>query len=193
LNIDIGTLLAGLGIGGFAVAIALKSALSDIFSGLALMMSKPFKKGDIVRIQGENCKVEKIGLKYTFFRNHLYNYQHIVPNTKIIEDQIVNISAHSGAFVITKIKLSFQNKEEQLTKAFDLIKEAVNENKRAKFDFIKHDYFDDYSSVIKLSYDVDEFKNRHIVETEISSTIIKKFQENNIKFLSLPVFIQEKE
>jgi len=91
-GVEIGPLLAGLGIAGLAVALALQPILSNIFSGAAIIIDGSIKVGDVVYLEGESIKgkVDKIGLRATRVRTFDNEYI-IVPNNKIADAPIQNI------------------------------------------------------------------------------------------------------
>ena len=92
-GVEIGPLLAGLGIAGLAVALALQPILSNIFSGAAVIMDGSVKVGDLVYLEGESIKgrVEKIGLRSTRVKTFDNEY-FIVPNNKLADSAIQNIA-----------------------------------------------------------------------------------------------------
>jgi len=92
-GVEIGPLLAGLGIAGLAVALALQPILSNIFSGAAIIMDGSVKVGDLVYLEGESIKgrIEKIGLRSTRLRS-FDNEFFIIPNNKLSDSAIQNIA-----------------------------------------------------------------------------------------------------
>jgi MscS family membrane protein len=91
-GIEIGPLLAGLGIAGLAVALALQPILSNIFSGAAIILDGSVKVGDVIYLEGESIKgkIDKIGLRATRIRTFDNEYI-IVPNNKVSDSAIQNI------------------------------------------------------------------------------------------------------
>src|SRR5690606_35003722 len=69
LGFNITALLAGLGVGGIAIAFALQNVLSDVFGSLAIILDKPFRIGDSIQIGSFAGRVEKVGLKTTRVRS----------------------------------------------------------------------------------------------------------------------------
>jgi len=91
-GIEIGPLLAGLGIAGLAVALALQPTLSNIFSGVSMILDKTLRVGDLVYLDtNAKGKVEKIGLRSTKIRTFDNEFL-IIPNNKLAESQIQNVS-----------------------------------------------------------------------------------------------------
>ena len=188
---NIGTFLAGLGIGGFAIAFAVKGMLADVFGGLTIMMLKPFKVGDMIDLKGSWCIVREIGIRYSTLEDFSYNYNHIVPNAILTESQIINISSHPGFTILTNVRLSTRNSAEKIKLALELIREIVNNHPGARFIWVKHDHFDDYSFVLGMHYDIYKFKERATVETDVNAEVVRRFKENNIEFTPIPMLPPE--
>ena len=90
-GVEITPLLAGLGIAGLAIALALQPVLANIFSGVSIILDKSVRVGDLVYLEGTKGRIEKIGLRSTqlvTFDNELI----IIPNTKLAESVIQNIA-----------------------------------------------------------------------------------------------------
>lgn len=91
LGYDITFLLAGVGVFGLVIAFAAQDALSNFFSGIFLLLDRPFAEGDFITIpSGEFCRVEKIGIRSTRLYEVFENHYVILPNNKLINDKIVN-------------------------------------------------------------------------------------------------------
>ncbi len=89
LNVEISTLVASLGIGGIAVALALQNILGDLFSSLSIALDKPFVIGDFVVVDAFEGDVEDIGLKSTRIRS-LSGEELIFSNTDLLNSRIRN-------------------------------------------------------------------------------------------------------
>ncbi|RJS73585.1 MAG: hypothetical protein CW694_00255 [Candidatus Syntrophoarchaeum sp. WYZ-LMO15] len=94
LQIDITPMLAGMGIAGLAVALAAQETLSNMFSGVYLMVDHPIRLGDrIILDSGELCEVQDIGLRSTKLYNIVEHTMIFIPNEILAKSKIVNISA----------------------------------------------------------------------------------------------------
>ncbi|NEX18363.1 MAG: hypothetical protein C1943_17600 [Halochromatium sp.] len=96
LGFNIGVILAGLGIGGFAIAIAAKETLSNLIGGITLFVERPFRIGDIVQIsddiklgEAEFGRVEGVSWRTTRITN-VMNYHITMPNSRVAESAIIN-------------------------------------------------------------------------------------------------------
>jgi MscS family membrane protein len=90
-EIDITPLIAGVGLGGLALAFAAQKVLGDIFGGVSIFTSEPFKKGDTVRTKDATGTVEEIGLRYTRIKT-LDGTIEVIPNSIISSEPLENIS-----------------------------------------------------------------------------------------------------
>ncbi|MCF7977898.1 MAG: mechanosensitive ion channel [Chromatiaceae bacterium] len=96
LGFNIGVILAGLGIGGFAIAIAAKETLSNLIGGITLFVERPFRIGDIIQISNdiklgetEFGRVESVSWRTTRIAN-VMNYNITMPNSRVAESAIIN-------------------------------------------------------------------------------------------------------
>ena len=96
LGFDITALIAGLGVGGIAVALAAQSVLGDLFSSLAIILDRPFEVGDFIVFGDQSGTVEKIGIKTTRIRA-LSGEQIAVSNSDLDQDTRAQLQAHEGA------------------------------------------------------------------------------------------------
>jgi MscS family membrane protein len=92
LGINITTVLAGLGVGGIAVALALQKPMEDVFGAITLYAQQPVRIGDFCRIGNETGTIEEIGLRTTRVRT-LANTLIAIPNARLASEPIDNISA----------------------------------------------------------------------------------------------------
>lgn len=91
-GIEVSATLAGLGIAGLAVALALQPTLSNIFSGISIIFDKSLREGDIIYLEEQiEARVEKIGLRSTKVRTS-NDETIIIPNNKLAENRITNAS-----------------------------------------------------------------------------------------------------
>lgn len=186
LGFDIAAILAGIGIGGFALAMAAKGFLSDIIGGVTIMLTRLFQVGDRIEFKDSLYIVKAINVRYTILEDFSYNYKVTVPNSMLAESEVINTSAHPGYTVLTNIRLSINNPAKRILKALQIIEEVIQSNPGARFIWVKHDHFDDYSFVIRMHYDVLRFKERAQVETDINAGIVERFQQDSIKLTTLP-------
>jgi len=124
VGFNITTLLAGLGVGGLAVALALQRPLEDVLGALSLYTQQPVRIGDFCRIGNELGTVEVIGLRTTRLRT-LANSVLAIPNAKLATEQIDNYSARHMILYRPQLRLRYDTSREQLQQILDSIREML--------------------------------------------------------------------
>lgn len=113
LGINITTVLAGLGVGGIAVALALQKPMEDVFGAITLYTQQPVRVGDFCRIGNETGTIEEIGLRTTRIRT-LANTVIAIPNARLASEPIDNISARKKILFRQVLRLRYDTTPEQL-------------------------------------------------------------------------------
>jgi MscS family membrane protein len=124
LGYSVTSLLAGLGIGGLAVALALQDALANFFGSVFILLDRPFRVGDMVKIREVQGKVEEIGLRSTRIRT-LAGTLVYMPNKMIAESVVDNLSQVSGRQVTHSVRLPRTTEPHVLDRAVDVVREAL--------------------------------------------------------------------
>ncbi|MBA3510548.1 mechanosensitive ion channel domain-containing protein [Sphingomonas sp.] len=124
VGVNVTALIAGLGIGGIAIGLAAQGIFSDLFAALAILIDRPFRRGDTIRYGQSVGTVEKIGLKTTRLRS-LDGQQLVMANTKLLEQEIHNYAAgHSRRTTLT-FGLVYQTPPELLERVPELARSVV--------------------------------------------------------------------
>jgi len=113
IGFDITTLLAGLGVGGVAVALALQKPMEDVFGALSLYTQQQVRIGDFCKIGENTGTIEEIGLRTTRLRT-LANTVLVIPNAKLATEQIDNYSARQMILYRPQLRLRYDTTQEQL-------------------------------------------------------------------------------
>jgi MscS family membrane protein len=193
LGFNVGAILAGLGIGGLAIAMAAKETLADIIGGISIFISKSVRVGELIIFKGEKALVEDIGLQYSRLRPNADEFLITVPNSLLAQSELVNVSQAPGYFVNIDIPLSICNTKEQIDLAVKLIMEMINNNDALKFKNVKFSSFANYAFVLSMRYIIKDYNLRHIMRTEVHLEIVRLFQENGIAFATAPISISHQE
>lgn len=133
LGIQITAMLAGLGVGGIAVALAVQNILGDLFSSLSIVLDKPFVVGDFIVLNDWQGTVEKIGLKTTRLRS-LSGEQIIASNSDLLSSRIRNYKRMHERRVILNFTLSHETTKENILLAVHIVKESIERNPKLRFD-----------------------------------------------------------
>ena len=183
LGVDITSLIAGLGIGGLAVALALQNVLSDIFSSFSLYFDKPFKIGDFIAVGSNSGTVEKIGLKTTRLRT-LQGEELVIANKELTSVRVQNFKKMQKRRVVFSLGVVYETTADKLEKIPKLIEEIIKPIKNAEFSRCHFTSYGDFSLNFEVVYlvnsaDYNEYMN---VNQEINLKIFKKFADEKIAF-----------
>jgi len=129
LGINITTVLAGLGVGGIAVALALQKPMEDVFGAITLYTQQPVRVGDFCRIGNATGTIEEIGLRTTRIRT-LANTVIAVPNARLASEPIDNISAREKVLYNPILRLRYDTTPEQLRQILDGIRDLFATHER---------------------------------------------------------------
>jgi small-conductance mechanosensitive channel len=140
LGVNITALVAGLGIGGVAVALALQNVLGDLFASLSIALDRPFVVGDFLALDNFLGSVEYIGIKTTRLRS-LDGEQIILSNSDILKSRVRNYGRMSERRVQFTTRLHFATPVELIERVPRLIREIIESQKETRFDrshFLRH-------------------------------------------------------
>jgi MscS family membrane protein len=129
LGINITTVLAGLGVGGIAVALALQKPMEDVFGAITLFTQQPVRVGDFCRIGDATGTVEEIGLRTTRVRT-LANTVIAIPNSQLASEPIDNISAREKIWYRPILRLRYDATPEQLRQILEGIRDLLGSHAR---------------------------------------------------------------
>jgi len=145
LGVNITTVLAGLGVGGLAVALALQKPMEDVFGAITLYTQQPVRVGDFCRIGDNTGTIEEIGLRTTRLRT-LANTLIAIPNARLASEPIDNISARKKILYWPTLRLRYDSTPEQLQHVlegirsmFDAHERVLQEGHRVRFKKISDD------------------------------------------------------
>jgi small-conductance mechanosensitive channel len=133
LGIEIKPLLAGLGIGGIAVALAAQNVLGDLFASLAITLDRPFVVGDALAVDDFSGTVEYIGVKSTRLRS-VNGEQIIMPNSNLMNSRMRNHSRLRERRVVLTISVSHDTSAEKLAGIPALIRQLIEAQSDTRLD-----------------------------------------------------------
>ncbi|MGH9458198.1 MAG: mechanosensitive ion channel family protein [Thermoanaerobaculia bacterium] len=133
LGFDITALVAGLGVGGIAVALAAQNILGDLFASLSIVLDKPFVLGDFIVVGGEMGTVEHIGLKTTRVRS-LSGEQLVFPNSDLLASRVRNFKRMTERRVVFAFGVLYTTTREQLEQIPRIVRETVEASGNVRFD-----------------------------------------------------------
>ena len=178
---NVGAILAGLGIGGLALAMAAKDTVSNIFGGAMIFLDKPFKIKDRIKIAGFDGNVEEIGLRITKLRT-LAGTEVSIPNATFIGNPVENISREPSRKVILNLGLTYDTSEKDIEKGMKILENIANKNN----DIINKNFkiafnnFGDFSLGIMFIYYIKKHSDILNTQTKINLDILKEFNNNKL-------------
>lgn len=134
LDVNIGSLLAGLGIGGVAVALAAKDTVANFFGSITIFADRPFQIGDWVVVDGCEGIVEEVGFRSTRIRT-FYNSLVTIPNAKFMETAIDNYGARKYRRTFVTLGLTYDTTPEQMQAFVEGIRAIVQANPHTRKDY----------------------------------------------------------
>ncbi|WP_374711374.1 mechanosensitive ion channel family protein [Symbiobacterium terraclitae] len=183
MGVEIDALLAGLGIGGVAVALSVQNVLGDLFASLSIMFDQPFLVGDFIILDnGMMGTVEHVGLKTTRLRA-LTGEELIIANTDVVGTRIQNLRQMQKRMVRFTIRVVYQTPREKLERIPAIIKEVVDQHPRTRFDWAAMIGFGTYAYEFDVAYWVEPYGWYPFMEArqEIYLEILRRFEEEDIQ------------
>lgn len=183
LGFNISTLVAGLGIGGIAVALASQAILGDLFSYVSILVDQPFEIGDFIIVDNYMGAVERIGIKTTRIRS-LSGEQLILSNSDLTKSRLRNYKRMEKRRASFKLGVIYQTTQDQLKQIPGMIKEIIENIKHAVFDRCHFFSFEDFSLNYEIVYHVlsSDYNKYMNIQQEINLKIIDQFEEQGIQF-----------
>ena len=174
LDINVGSLLAGLGIGGVAVALAAKDTIANFFGSIMIFIDRPFQIGDWVSVGGVEGIVEEVGFRSTRIRT-FYNSLVTVPNAKFTEANIDNYGVREYRRTFFTLNLTYDTTPEQMQAFVEGVRAVIQANEHTRKDYYEvHMSGFGASSLdvmvyffFKVASWSDELRQRHNVMLEI--------------------------
>ena len=183
LGYDVTTIIAGLGVGGIAIALAAHSILGDLFSYIVIFFDKPFEIGDFIIIGDHSGIVEKIGIKTSHVRS-LDGQQLIMPNAEMAKSVIHNYKRLQRRRVVFSIGVVYYTSSYKLRSIPGTIKDIISIQNHADFDRVHLKSFGDFSINYEIVYYVNSADYLLYMDThqEICMTIFEEFEKTAIEF-----------
>jgi small-conductance mechanosensitive channel len=183
LGFEISAVIAGLGIGGIAIALAAQTILGDLFSYFVIFFDRPFEIGDFVVVGDKLGSVEYIGIKTTRIRS-ISGEQVIFSNTDLVNSRLHNYKRMERRRVLFSIGVVYQTKASQLAEIPELIKSIIESVPDTTFDRAHFAKYGDSSLNYEIVYFVQspEFNTYMNIHQKINLMIFEEFEKRGIEF-----------
>ena len=183
LGVNITALVAGMGVGGIAIALAVQTILGDLFGSMSIALDKPFQVGDQLRIDDIEGTVEHIGIKSTRLRS-LTGEQVILSNADVLKSRVRNLGRMAERRALFRVGVTYETPPERLEQVGEIIRRAVESVPHTRFL---------QCPLISLGADSLEFELIFFVENlpdvgfgltigEVNKRIFREFAAEGIQF-----------
>jgi MscS family membrane protein len=181
---DVFSILAGLGIGGLAFALAAQETVGNFFGGIAIFTDKPFKVGDRIQVRGHDGVVTAVGLRSTKIRTRYEGRIVTIPNSLVATADIVNVDTECGRQMFAVYRLMPDMDDGQITLAMDILRRIAEEDPDTEQKVVTGFFaITEYSRDIMLLYWIKPEASNLKTRTRINLEIVRRFKENNIELV----------
>ena len=183
LGVNITALIAGLGIGGIAIALALQTILGDLLASLSIVLDKPFVVGDFLIVGDLMGSVEYVGLKTTRLRS-LSGEQLVFSNSDLLNSRIRNYGRMYERRVVFNLGVTYQTPRDKLIKIPKIIRQAVEQQENTRFDRSHFKEYGNFSLNFETVYYVLSSDYNQYMDTQqaINLYIHEQFENEQIEF-----------
>jgi small-conductance mechanosensitive channel len=183
LGFNIRTLMASLGIGGIAVALAVQNILGDIFSSVSIALDKPFVLGDFIAVDSYMGTVEYVGLKTTRIRS-LSGEQIIFSNTELLKSRIRNHKRMQERRVVFGFGIAYETPTEDIERIPAMVKEIITACADIRFDRAHFKAYGDSALLFEVVYYMltPDFNKYMDVQQTINLELLQRFRKRGITF-----------
>jgi len=181
LGVNITSLVAGLGIGGIAIALAVQNILSDLFSSLAIYFDKPFVVGDYIVIGKHSGNVEKIGIKTTRVRS-LQGEEIIISNQELTSARVQNFKKMKKRRITFNFGVLYETPQEKLEKIPETVKKILEATDKVDFDRTHLKEFGDSALIFEVVFYIEsaDYTKYMDAQHKINLEINKAFAQEGI-------------
>ena len=182
-GVDVTALIAGLGVGGIAIALALQNILGDLFASLSIVLDKPFVVGDFLVMDQYLGTVEQIGLKTTRLRS-LSGEQIVFSNSDLLNSRIRNFKRMFERRIVFTFGVTYGTPKEQLVRIPEIVREIIVSLDDTRFDRAHFKEFGSSSLDFEVVYYVlvPDFNTYMDRQQAINLAIYSQFDEMGVEF-----------
>ncbi len=179
---NVGALVAGLGIGGLALAMAAKDTVSNIFGGFTVFTDRPFVINDRVRVSGYDGIIQEVGIRSTRLKT-LAGPIVTIPNSTFSESAVENVSLEPSRKVSVDLGLTYDTDSAGMQRAMEILKEIVADTDGLEETVLTgFDSFGDSAMVVKFIYYIKTGSDIMGTKTTINMKILERFAEAKLDF-----------
>jgi len=179
---DVGALIAGLGIGGLALAMAAKDTVSNIFGGFTIFTDRPFKLNDRIKVAGYDGFIREIGVRSTRLQT-LEGRIVTIPNSTFSDSPVENISLEPNRKVVANLGLTYDTKPEQMAEAQEILKQIAKETAGVVDEaLVSFTEFGDSALNILFIYYIEAGADILGVQNAVNTKILESYNAKGLEF-----------
>ena len=180
------SIIAGLGIGGLAVALAAQDTIKNFFGSIVLFIDKPFEMGERIVIDGHDGPVEEVGLRSTKIRT-LDGHLITIPNGELANKTIQNIGKRPYIKRIANLTITYDTPPEKVERALEIVKEILNNHEGMHKDFPPRIYFNEFNSeslniMVIYWYHPPDYWDFMTFTENFNKEVFRRFNDEGIDF-----------
>ncbi len=194
LGINVTSLIAGLGVGGLAIAFALQNVLQDVFSSISIYLDRPFQIGDFIVIGNDSGTVKKIGIKSTRLET-LQGEELVISNKELTDARVANFKRMKKRRVKFKIGVEYNTPLSKLKKIPKIIEKIIKNTENVELNRVHFTEFGDFALIYEIvvfinSKDYMVYKD---VQQKINFKILEEFEKEKISmaFPTQTIYLQK--
>ena len=183
LGVEIMPLVAGLGIGGIALALAVQNVLGDLLASLSIALDKPFKVGDFLILGDEKGTVERIGIKSTHLRS-LSGEMIVLSNGDLLKSRVRNYGRMFERRVAFTVGIVYETPRGLIREVPSLLEQAIRAQPKTRFDRAHFKSFGNFALIYEAVYYVlnADYAQYMDIQQSINLRIVEAFDEKGIEF-----------
>ncbi len=186
IGIEITALITAFGVGSLSIGLAFQNTLSNLISGVNIILARKIRVGDYIRIkQGEEGYVIDVELRYTIVKD-IYNNITVMPNSQVINGSFKNYTLEDPSMLLPiEIGISYDSnleKVEQITlQIAKNILETIEGGNKEYQPFMRYEKFDQFAIKFTVYLKINEYFDRLIITHEFIKKLYQTYQQENIK------------
>ena len=183
LGIDISALIAGVGIGGLAIAFALQNILEDVFSSISIHFDRPFKEGDFIKIGEDSGVVKSIGMKTSRLETNTGD-ELVITNRELTQARVRNFKKLKKRMITFEIGVVYGTPVKKLKKVKDIVTKIFEQIEVVNLERVNLMDLGEYSIIFEIRYEVSSsrFIDHANAKQEINFMLLESFEKAGIEF-----------
>ena len=182
LGYDILSILAGIGIGGLAIALAAQDAVKNIIGGITIFWDKPFQIDDWIEVDGRSGSVIEVGMRSTRIKT-IGGTHVVVPNSTIVDTMVENFSKRERRRQVVTIGLVYETSSDDMERAMEIIRKTLQNIDGIDYNdiMIRFVNFGAFSLDLEIVYWITDNDNWKIIVHKVNMGIKRNLDDSGIE------------